>query len=131
VAYKTYPQKSEASPARPTREDALRLPALLENVLRPLSSIFNSPRNRSIASSRLLSAAMQVEEPPLAYDASATAADIAAVEAIAKVMAKMMAETVRNTPEFARLVETARDSPSFARLVKGLRNAGKGQTRRE
>jgi hypothetical protein len=107
------------------------LPALLENILRPLSSIFNSPHNRSIASSHLLSAVMHVEEPRLAYDASATAADIAAVEAIAMVMAKMMAETVRNTPEFARLVETARDSRSFARLVKGLRNAGKGQTRQE
>jgi hypothetical protein len=107
------------------------LPALLENVLRPLSSIFNSPRNRSIAMSHLLSAVVQAEEPPLAYDASATAADVAAVEAIAKAMAEMMAETVRNTPEFARLFDEARDSPSFARLVEGLRNAGKGQARQE
>jgi hypothetical protein len=90
-----------------TREDALKSLAYIENgLLRNLPSIFNSPRNRSVALSHLLSAAMQVEEPPLAYDTSATAADIAAVEEIAKIMA----DTVRDTPEFAKTAREIRDA---------------------
>jgi hypothetical protein len=111
-------EAGEAERKQPTREDAKRsLDFLVEKLLRPLPSIFNSPRNRSVALSHILSAVMQVEEPPLAYDESATAADIAAVERITKIMA----DTSRDTPEFARMAKQLREE--YGKAAKAAKSA--------
>jgi|SRR6516162_2827747 hypothetical protein len=97
----------EAKRKATSREDAMRALARIENnLLRPLPSIFNSRHNRSVALSHFLSAALQIKEPPLAYDATATAADAAAVEEITRILA----DTALDTPEITRMRKQVQDA---------------------